>query len=73
MSFYTQQRSLGAVDPSQPWWVNLLNTAENIADTATQKPVQSVNALTAEVANTRQTVLYLTIGIGALLLLTRKR
>lgn len=74
MAFY-KRRGLGAVtiDTSLPWYDQVLSAAGQLVDSATQKPTQSVNALTAEVANTRQTVLYVALGIGALILLRGSR
>lgn len=71
----TRRRGLGAVaiDPNAPWWQNLLNTAGNVAEQITVKPTQSVDALTAQVAQTRQTILLIAVGLGAVLLLNKRR
>lgn len=62
-----------AIDPNAPWWQNLLNTVSNVAQDVTTRPVQSVDALTAQVAQTRQTMILVALGIGAVMLLNRRR
>lgn len=73
MAFYKGMGATPVVDPSQPWWANLFNTVDYAVDSATQKPVQSVNALTAQVASTQQTLIYIAVALGAVLLFNRKR
>lgn len=77
MAFY-KRPGLGAtpvqqyIDPNAPWYQQLFTTVQNVAQDVTQQPVQSVNALTAEVSTTRQTVLLMGAGLAAIWLLTRR-
>jgi hypothetical protein len=76
MAFYKGMGAVAptpAVDPNQPWWASLFQTIDYAANAATQQPVQSVNALTAQVASTQQTLIYIAVGLGALLLLNRRK
>ena len=70
MAFY-KGKGLGAVtvDTSLPWYDQILTVGDQIVQDATAKPTASVNALTSEVATTRQTVIVAAVAVAALLLL----